>query len=557
MTDLLSGPARPIIVLLLGALAIGLLDRLTRPRDSGVLLVLLVADGALALLSLRTRLPLHVVLGRWRDLSLLGCDWGLGVDGLAFLFAAAMLFVALTLSVAAVGRSPIPRAPLLVLLAAGLGLIFATDLITLSASGFLLDLASAWAVVSVDDTERGRKPASWAVGLGGLANLALVTAALALRLEGRFPSLDLALSSPRALALVTVAILVRLGVYPLYFWLPRQVEGSPAARAWLHLIPVATGLWLPARVFALVNGPWPWPAFCLTLGGVGFLAAAILAWGETRSERITSWVILAQLGYSLVLITLGTPPTPIAINLLLGAGLLFVAPSFAASWRRVSTGWGRWQWAVEIPTAVGVAMLAGVPGTLGFAGRTALYRALLIQGPTSLLAISLLAESLVVAALLHAWFTADIDAQEEAESTDHALDRWSVLGAVVLLAGAGLLVGLHPPLLARLFSGVVTLPSLFTLLRGITLAQASALALPLVGGIALYRYRAEVWNQVASYWNITATVLRLEWLARAVSTPWSAGRELMHAAGEIGAGQGYLGWVTLIGLLVLLFVLTR
>ena len=86
MTDLLSGPARPIIVLLLSALAIGLLDRLTRPRDSGILLVLLVADGALALLSLRARLPLHVVLGRWRDLSLLGFDWGLGVDGLAFLF---------------------------------------------------------------------------------------------------------------------------------------------------------------------------------------------------------------------------------------------------------------------------------------------------------------------------------------------------------------------------------------------------------------------------------------------------------------------------------------
>jgi formate hydrogenlyase subunit 3/multisubunit Na+/H+ antiporter MnhD subunit len=555
MTDLLSGPARPIIVLLLGALAIGFLDRLTRPRDSGVLLVLLVADGALALLSLRARLPLYIVLGRWRDLSLLGFDWGLGADSLAFLFAAAMLFVALALSVATVGRTPIPRAPLLVLLAAGLGLIFATDLITLSASGFLLDLAFAWAVVSVDGSERGRKSAAWAAGLGGLASLAFLTAALALRLEGSFPGPDLALSSPRALVLVTVAILARLGIYPLYFWLPRQVKGSPATRAWLHLVPVATGLWLPARVYALVNGPWPWPAFCLTLGGVGFLVAAILAWGEAQPGQVLSWAILAQLGYGLVLITLGTPPVPVAINLLLGGGLLFVSPSFTASWRRVSVGWERWRWAVEIPTAVGVATLAGVPGTLGFVGRTALYRALLTQGPTSLLAASLLAESLLVAALLHAWLTADTSAQEEEKNTEHALARWSVLGAVVLLAGAGLLVGLHPPLLARLFSGVVTLPSLFTLLQGTTLAQAAAITLPLVGGIALHRYRAEVWEQVASYWDATATVLRLEWLARAVSTAWSAGRELLRAAGEIGVGQGYLGWVTLIGLLVLLFVL--
>ncbi len=554
MTDLLSGPARPIIVLLLSALAIGLLDRLTRPRDSGILLVLLVADGALALLSLRARLPLHVVLGRWRDLSLLGFDWGLGVDGLAFLFAAAMLFVALALSLAAVGRPPIPRAPLLVLLAAGLGLIFAADLITLGASGFLLDLAFAWAVVSVDDTERGHRAAAWAVSVGGLANLALVTAALALRLEGRFPGLADALSSPQALILVTVAILARLGIYPLYFWLPRRVEGSPAARAWLHVVPVVTGLWLPARAYALVNGSWPWPAFCLTLGGVGFLVAAILSWGEARPERILSWVILARLGYGLVLITLGTSPVPVAINLLLGAGLLFVAPSFVATWRRASAGWGRWRWAVEIPAAVGVAMLAGVPGTLGFVGHTALYRALLAQGPVSLLATSLLAESLLVAALLRAWLAVDTGVREDEESAVGVLARWSVMGAVVLLAGAGLLVGLHPPLLARLFSGMAALPSLFTMLRGITLAQAAAITLPLVGGIALHRYRAEVWEQVAGYWDIMAAVLRLEWLARAVSTPWSAGRELLRAAGEIGVGQGYLGWVALVGLLTLLFV---
>ena len=552
MTDLLSGPVRPIVVLLLSALAIGFLDRLTRPRDSGVLLVLLVADGALALLSLRARLPLHVVLGRWRDLSPLGFDWGLGVDGLAFLFAAAILFMALALSLAAVGRPPIPRAPLLVLLAAGLGLIFAADLVALSASGFLLDLAFAWAVVSVDDTERGHRAAAWAVSLGGLANLALVTAALALRLAGRFPGLADALSSPQALILVTVAILARLGIYPLYFWLPHRIEGSPTARAWLHVVPVATGLWLPARAYALVNGSWPWPAFCLTLGGVGFLVAAILSWGETRPEHIPSWVILARLGYGLVLITLGTSPVPVVVNLLLGTGLLFVAPSFAASWRRASAGWGRWQWAVEIPAAVGVAMLVGVPGTLGFVGHTALYRALLAQGPVSLLATGLLAESLLMAALLRAWLAADTGAQEEGAAG--ALARWSVMGAVVLLAGAGLLVGLHPPLLTRLFSGMTALPSLFAMLRGITLAQAAAITLPLVGGVALHRYRDEVWDQVAGYWDVAAAVLRLEWLARAVSTPWSAGRELLRAAGEIGVGQGYLGWVALVGLLVLLFV---
>jgi NADH:ubiquinone oxidoreductase subunit 5 (subunit L)/multisubunit Na+/H+ antiporter MnhA subunit len=555
MTDLLSSPARPIIVLLLGALVIGFLDRLTRPRDRGILLVLLVADGALALLSLRARLPLHVILGRWRDLSALGVDWGLGMDGLAFLFAAAMLFVALTSSLAAVGGPPIPRAPLLVLVAAGLGLIFATDLITLSASGFLLDMAFAWAVISVDGTEGARRPAAWAVGLGGLTNLAFLTAALNIRLGGHFPSLDLALSSPQPLSLVTAALLIRLGTYPLYFWLPFQVKGPPVARAWLHLVPVATGLWLPTRAYALASGLWPWPGVCLTLGGMGFLIASILAWGETHPGRVLSWVILAQLGYGLVLITLGTSPVPIAINLLLGAGLLFVAPSFAAIWGRVSAGWARWRWTVQIPTAVGVGMLAGAPGTLGFVGRSVLYGALLTQGPTSLLAVTLLAESLLIAALLHAWFAVDADDQEEGITTDHTFARWCVPVAVITLTGAGLMVGLHPPLLSRLSTGVVTLPSLVTVLRGITLAQAAAIALPLVGGIALHYYRAEVWSRVASYRDVTTSALRLEWPARAVSTSWSTGREFLRAAGEISAGQGYLGWVVLIGLLVLLFVL--
>jgi len=200
-------------------------------------------------------------------------------------------------------------------------------------------------------------------------------------------------------------------------------------------------------------------------------------------------------------------------------------------------------------------MLAGVPGTLDFAGRSALYRALLAQGPMSLLAASLLAESLLTAALLRAWFTADDGSQEERENSGHALARWFTLGTVILLTGSGLLLGLHPPLLGRLFSGAVAIPSLFTVLQGITLAQAAAITLPLVGGIALHYYRAGIWERVASYWDITGTILRLEWLARAASAPWSAGRELLRAAGEISASQGYLGWVFLIGLLVLLFAL--
>ena len=554
MTDLLSGPTRPIIVLLLGALAIGLLDRLTRPRDKGVLLVLLVADGLFALFSLRARLPLHVVLGHWRGLSPLGFDWGLGVDTLAFLFAILLLFLALALSVITIGHPFTPRAPLLMLLAAALGFIFATDLVTLSASGFLLDMAFAWALVAVGDGGEGKQSASWVVGSGGLANLVFLTSALILRLEGRYSDLNSALSSSRALFLVTLAILLRLGIYPLYFWLPVKVK-NPLARSWSHLAPVVAGLWLPAYVYGLTGGSWPWPPFLLTLGGLSFLAAAILAWGDTRLEHVLSWVILARLGYGLVLVTLGIPPALVAVNLLLGASLLFVTPIFAASWRRTSEKWVQWQWTVEIPAAIGVGMLAGVPGTLGFVERTALYRALLAQDLPSLLGINLLAESLLAAALSRVLFAPDPSIQEARESSRSGFARWCVLISTVTLAAIGLVIGLHPPLLSRWFAGIGTLPSFLTVLKGITLAQAAALALPLVGGIALHRSRNEVWAWVAGYWDTAYTILRLEWLAKAVSTPWTAGREFLRAAGEIGMGQGYLGWVFLIGLLVLLFVL--
>ncbi len=577
MTDLLSGPARPIIVLLLGALVIGLLDRLTHPRDKGILLVVLLADGFIALLSLRPRLPLHVILGRWHDSPLLGCCWGIGVDGLAFLFAAALLFVPLTLSLTTVGRRPTPRVPLLILLAAALGFIFADDLITMSASSFLLDLAFAWTVIATGDTsrrqaegpsqaskdmpsprsERRPRPAPWTVGLGGLTSLTLLAAALALSLEGKFPSLDMALSSPRALLLVTVAILLRLGIYPLHFWLPLEVETPAMARAWLHLIPAMAGLWLPTRAYTLALGPWPWPSFCLTLGSIAFLVAAILAWGEDQRERVLSWAILAQLGYALVLITLGTPPAPVALNLLLGAGLLFIGPPFAMGWRSTSRRWERWQWVAEVPTAMGVAMLVGTPGTLGFPARTALYRALLAQGPLSLLALCLLAESLLVAALLRAWLTPGSSAPPETQNPQPALTAWSTLIAALLLTSVALLVSIHPPLLAHLGPETISPPSLLTQLGGITLAQAAAIILPLVAGLALHRHRAEIWAQIAGYWETVTPILHLEWLTRALSVPWSLGCELLRATGEIGVGQGYLGWVFLAGLLAVLFVLTR
>ncbi len=579
--------AIPMVVLLAGALALLLLNRAAGPRNRTPLVLLIIGGAFLFLLAIARNLPADGTISRWRPFF--ESDLAYHVDGLAFLFAALMALVALATITTGLGHSEYPAGlsypALLTLLAAGFSFVFSANLITLCASWVIFDLAFLWALAASDrggsratspprpalskveglgGTEGGRpiRIAPRVLNLGCLACLSLLAAALLLGQDGGslFDGLDLAIQAERSIfplvfGLVLLAALVRVGLYPLHLWMPIGVEASLPARSLLHLVPASAGLYLLARLSTWTNEgllwqlpPQGWGGLrggygqALTIaGGLAFFIGALLAWAEADFGKALSFVMIGQVGYAVASLAIARPPALVilpSLNLVLCLGLLFLSQDrseLGSLWSKAASG-------------LAMASLAGVPLTLGFVARWRLYRSLLTGGHLVVLAVSLLAETFLLAALLRMWSVVSI----HVFPVEFAYERASVAGAA-LLAAPVLILGLHPPVLRPLIEAV-SFPTLADLLRSTSAVQWAALFLPLLGGYLLHRHRRRIFNPVETLWLELSRALRLEWLYSLLGRIVAGAASALRIVSRVSEGRGYLGWIVVVGLLALLFL---
>jgi multicomponent K+:H+ antiporter subunit A len=537
--------ATPMIVLLVGALALWLLNRVARHRDRSLLAVLIIGVAFLSLLTLAPRLPADGTISRWHPL--LGSDLAYYVDGLAFLFAALMILVGLATTAPGLGRSEglegSSHPALLALLAAGLGFVFAANLITLCLSWVVFDLTFLWALSASDHDGSWTRMVPRILNLSCLACLSLLVAALLMGQSGESLSLSSSSISAPVFGLILLAALVRVGLYPLHLWMPIGVEAGPAARSLLHLVPASAGLYLLARLSAGANGVLPYGQALTIAGSLAFFVGALLAWIEADLSKSLSFTMISQVGYAIASLAIAQPPTMVAIllpslNLVLCLGLLFLSQDrseLGSLWARVASG-------------LAMASLAGVPLTLGFVGRWHLYHSFLPGGHLAFLALSLLAEAFLFATLLRMWSVISVNASP----SELAHERLFIVGAV-LLAAPILILGLHPPVLRSLMKGV-PFPTLASLLRSTTIVQWVALFLPPLGGYLLQRHRQRIFDPVEPFWLKLTTVLRLEWLYSLLGQIVAGAAGTLRIVGRVSEGRGYLGWIVVLGLLAFLFL---
>lgn len=549
--------AIPIIVLLAGTLALLLSNRAAGPRNRSPLVLLIIGGAFLVLLFIARYLPVSGTISRWRPF--LGSDLVYHVDGLAFLFAALMALVGLASIAPGLGRSEYPEGPshatLLALLAAGFSFVFSANLITLCASWVIFDVAFLCALAASDrsgsrvtsppglgGTEGGRlakKIVPRVLNLSCLACLSLLIAALLLGDD----SLSLrsgSISAP-VWGLILLAALVRVGLYPLHLWIPIGVKASLPARSLLHLVPVSAGLYLLARLSAWTDAGLPYGQALTVAGSLAFLAGAVLAWIEADHSKTLSFIMISQVGYAIVSLAIARPPTLVvlpSLSLILCLGLLFLSQNrseLGSLWARAASG-------------LAMASLAGVPLTLGFVGRWHLYHFLLTGGNLAFLALSLLAETFLFAALLKMWSAISI----RVFPPEFAYQRASVVGAA-LLAAPLLILGLHPSVLRTLMEAV-SFPTFADLLRSTSVVQWVALFLPLLGGYLLHRHRRRIFDPVEPFWLKLTTALHLEWLYSLLGQIAAGAAGVLRIVGRVCEGTGYLGWIAVVGLLAFLFL---
>ena len=541
--------AIPMIVFLAGTLLLLLLNRAAGPRYRSPLVLLIIGGAFLVLLFIARDLPVSGTISRWRPF--LGSDPAYHVDGLAFLFAALMGLVGLASIAPGLGHSEYPGgssyAALLALLAAGFSFVLSANLITLCASWVIFDLAFLWALAASDLGEPRMRIIPRVLNLSCLACLSLLAAALLLGDDSL--SLRSGYISAPVFGLILLAALMRVGLYPLHLWIPIGVEARLPARSLLHLVPASAGLYLLVRLSAWTGdvlslskgGGLPYGQVLTIAGSLAFFIGALLAWAETDLSKTLSFIMISQVGYAVTSLAIAKPPTLVvlpSLNLVLCLGLLFLSQNrseLGSLWARTASG-------------LAMASLAGVPLTLGFVGRWHLYHSLLTGGNLAFLALSLLAETFLFAALLRLWAVVSI----RVFPSEFAYQKSSVVGAA-LLAAPLLILGLHPSVLGTLMEAV-SFPTLADLLRSTSVVQWVALFLPLLGGYLVHRHRRRIFDPVKTLWLKLAAVLSLEWLYSLLGQIVAGAASALRIAGRVSEGGEYLGWIVVMGLLAFLFL---
>ncbi len=484
-----------------------------------------------------------------------GTAFGFGVDRVNLPFAWAITL--LSLSVVFILPSPLygpdrrTLAENYALAASSLSLVLAANAVTWAVTWLAVDLILFWAWHPSDQQELAVWHPYRGLGLNMLGGLSLLAAGLTLHSRDGSLTAVTGASTTWAPLLLTLAAAIRLGLYPVHWGLPLPWRAGSTARSLQYLIPVSAGVYLATRTIPLVRSDVPGGGIWVAGGVVGLLVAGVLAWAaHTQRERLV-WLGVQQACIVLVAAGLQVPQRGIIIllqglNLLLAVAVLATlegldVPAVPHHFRLSIRGL-KW---------FAAGSLLGLPPTLGFTTRWALYRTLL-EGPWWWIVwLSVLGTGLAIPAVVR---LLDHRAAADADLV------WQP-GALVAIASLGLpLIALSlQPLLLADFVTAVAGGSSADYLSDVLRATGTRLGILIV--LALFLPILGYWlSGEGKGWTPTVSrklldILGLEWLSR-----W-----IQHALAHLSAlllnllapisGERYLSWMMLFVVIVALILL--
>lgn len=371
-------------------------------RNAGYVLAVGFLTGAGLLISQRpVLLADQAVTISWPWLPSLGVYAELRMDALSLIFALLVLGVgAFVMAYCPRYLSPDSRhtrvyVTMTLFAGAMLGLVLADDLLLLFAFWELSSILS-FVLIGQDGRSQARGPAIQALVVTTTGGVALLVAVVVLTASLGTSDIHLILADPGRLAtgpawaagaLVIFAAVTKSAQVPFHFWLPGAMVALTPVSAYLHAATlVKAGIYLLMRFSALFGGQWPWD---LTLIGLGLLTAivgALLALRQHDLKALLAYSTVSQLGLLVSVIGVGTPASDAAAILYTIAHALFKATLFMlvgiidrqAGSRDIRALSGLWRaMPITVTLTVLAAMsLAGLPPTIGFVGKEAIFEAL-------------------------------------------------------------------------------------------------------------------------------------------------------------------------------------
>jgi|GEM_PF-1245922 len=344
--------------------------------------------------------------------------------------------------------------------------------------------------------------------------------------------------------LLGAALWLRLGLFPYLEIIAHRDEYKDKHLVYLGLS-LAVGIYLTLRVVGQ-----PLPAIISWLAVVTMLLSGLMAWlvgasihsevdAKDRRTQMLVWLILTQ-----SLLILLARPLEIGSGMAFGMGLIL---SLVALWVTPALGRprfseGAWSWPY-LPAVFASYTLIGLPLSLGWPARVAVYQSLFRIDNLVIVLIVILAEAFSLSGLVRYWFTLVGQGNE-------ASNRRSVVGIVMM-------VPFLVPALAPFVLSTITR----TELSSTSAEQFSSIWIVIVilvaGAIGLDYFRGQIIDRLALPVPATTELLSLHWFFRW----WEA---LLDRAGKAVLrvrvtleGQHYIGWAILVALIGGLIILLR
>ena len=342
-----------------------------------------------------------------------------------------------------------------------LGLVLADDLLLLYVFWELTSVTSFLLIGHDDEDAASRRAAQQALLVTTLGGLVMLVGFVLLAREAGTASLSALLADPPtggavplALCLVLVGAFTKSAQVPFHPWLPAAMAAPTPVSAYLHAAAmVKAGVYLIARLapaFALVA---VWRPLVVAVGLTTMIVGGWRALRQTDLKRVLAFGTVSQLGFLVVLVGAGTREAALAGAVLLLAHGCFKAALFLAVGvvdhatgtrdLRVLSGVGRASPVLAVAVGLAALSMAGAPPLLGFVSKEAAYEAFSDQ-PVVLL--GLFAGSVLTAAYSARFVWGALARKPGCPDTTVHRSSPGLLAPVVVLAGAGLLLGLAPAL---------------------------------------------------------------------------------------------------------------
>jgi NADH:ubiquinone oxidoreductase subunit 2 (subunit N) len=520
-------PGIPIIFLILGALAIGA-SELARLRRPTVILIITTLLALLALWTLNGALPVTQIIAAWQPVSVFTVPLSFRVDQTAWLLALGLLLVLLTTALtwgAYPGQHrPGPRAVALLLTAAALGGIFASNLLTLAVAWGLLDLAFVVALLVRGGSEVGRR-AALAIVVNTASTICVWIAALLIENQQGSLYWHLFNAPEDARAWLMAAAVLRVGLYPFHQWLPVELGKEPDRAVIIFIVPTVSGLALWARMS--IARALPEESIVPVLAVLSLIVGAVLAWRSSHPRNGLPFIALCLTGSVGLLAAFGASPaqlTAAALNWMFICASLFIA-----------RGLDRRQpyWAVG--SLIALLSLTALPGTLGFVVQQGVVAEAVRQKQWAILLAAVVAQTFMIGAALRLILA---EAVEDAPVHVARKVTW----------GLALACGALPLLIfAAADQAIPALPSTIDLLGELNPIGLLALFAPIaLGALLAWRGPLIVRGTSDGGQSTWGRVLRLDWVNSVLFylIDWLTG--VLRAAAGLFEGEGGLLWTVVV-----------